>query len=266
MSLPHKILVFDSGVGGLSILREIQSYLPHNRFYYACDNQAFPYGTKAEAELVARVDAVLKTLIATLDPDIVVIACNTASTVALPKIRSHFTKPVVGVVPAIKPASALSKTRVIGLLGTTGTVNRPYTQWLIDEFASDATFVRVGSTELVELAEAKLRGIPPCPDRLAAIIAPIFENPECDTLILACTHFPLLQEDLKAVAPRQIQWVDSGNAIARRVCSFVEADIFDVQAVTVPEFAVWLTEDDDELKPGLTAFGATSIHSTGEIV
>lgn len=265
MNQPHKILVFDSGVGGLSILREIQEYLPGHRYYYACDNGAFPYGTKAEAELVDRVDSVLKELIATLDPDIVVIACNTASTVALPKIRAHFSRPVVGVVPAIKPASSLSKTRIIGLLGTTGTVNRPYTQWLIDEFAPDATIIRVGSAELVDMAEQKLRGTSPSPNRLAAIISPIFDDPACDTLILACTHFPLLRKELEAVAPREIQWVDSGNAIARRVASLVDTNLAEPPAPVSREFSVWLTADDEALKPGLINFGATSIHMTGDI-
>lgn len=265
MNQPYKILVFDSGVGGLSILQEIQHHLPQHRYYYACDNGAFPYGTKSESELIDRVDKVLKALIDTLNPAIVVIACNTASTVALPKIRAHFTKPVVGVVPAIKPAAALSKTRVIGLLGTTGTVNRPYTQWLIDEFAPDATIIRVGTTELVEIAELKLRGISPSNNRLRAIIAPIFDDPLCDTLILACTHFPLLQQELEAAAPRHIQWVDSGNAIARRVASLAEGDASDRPQMVETGFSVWLTAEDDVLTQGLINFGATSIHMTGEI-
>ena len=221
ISSPPKVLIFDSGVGGLSILQEVRRRLPACRYVYACDNRAFPYGTKTEEELVERVDLVLKALIGEIDPDIVVIACNTASTVALPRIRSHFQRPVVGVVPAIKPAARLSANGVIGLLATPGTVNRPYTQWLIDEFATHCTVVRLGSSRLVEIAEARLRGENPDPDELRSIIAPLFEAPALDVVVLACTHFPLLREELAQAAPRAVQWIDSGEAIARRVESFV---------------------------------------------
>lgn len=216
-----KILIFDSGVGGLSILGEVRRRLPGCEYIYACDNQAFPYGTKPEDALVQRVDLVLKALLRKVDPDLVVVACNTASTVALPRIRAHFTKPVVGVVPAIKPAAALSASKTIGLLGTPGTVTRPYTQQLIDEFAANCTVIRVGSHQLVEIAEARLRGQTVDQQQLATIVAPLFADPNLDTIVLACTHFPLLLEELQNVASRQINWVDSGEAIARRVASLL---------------------------------------------
>ncbi len=258
-----KVLVFDSGVGGLSILAEVRARLPWCSYIYACDNQAFPYGTKGEEELVARVDAVLKGLIAAVDPDIVVIACNTASTVALPHIRSHFAKPVVGVVPAIKPAALLSKTRVIGLLATPATVHRPYTQWLIDEFAPDCTVIRVGSAELVAIAEAKLRGHPPDPRVLAEIIAPLFANPHTDALVLACTHFPLLRGELEAAAPRPVHWVDSGEAIARRVASFAgEPPPGAGNETANATFPCWLTGSNGDtaaLVAGLRALGADTV-------
>ncbi len=222
-SLP-KILVFDSGVGGLSVLHALRQRLPDCHYVYACDNAAFPYGTKDEATLVERVDQVLHALIRQEAPDIVVVACNTASTLALPRIRAHFREPVVGVVPAIKPAAALSKTRVFGLLGTPGTVQRPYTQQLIDEFAGDCQIVRVGSSNLVQLAEAALRGQPPPPAQLRDILAPFFANPLLDCIVLACTHFPLLKKELTAACPRPIVWIDSGEAIARRVASLLPTD------------------------------------------
>jgi len=270
-NLPHaKILVFDSGVGGLSILAQIRRRLPHCNYVYACDNQAFPYGTKAEEELVQRVDEVLKALISRIAPDIVVIACNTASTVALPKIRAHFLKPVVGVVPAIKPAAQLSATKVIGLLATPGTIARPYTQWLIDEFAADCTIVPVGSSELVAIAEEKLRGTAPDPQRLRAILAPIFANPDTDTLVLACTHFPLLREELEAAAPRPVQWVDSGEAIARRVASFTGEHLAGENPDHILEadslvkdksgFPCWLTATNQALAAGLKTFGAAAVN------
>lgn len=258
----HSVLVFDSGVGGLSVLEEIRRRIPCCTYVYACDNEAFPYGTKTEDELVARVDAVLKALIARIDPEIVVIACNTASTVALPRIRAHFQKPVVGVVPAIKPAAQLSKTRVIGLLATPATINRPYTQQLIDEFAPDCTIIRVGSSELVTIAEQKLRGKAPDPARLRHILAPFFDDPRTDTLVLACTHFPLLKTELQQVSARPVAWVDSGEAIARRVASFT-GEALDTATSKENGFACWLTTDQGDaatLSEGLRAMGATTIN------
>jgi glutamate racemase len=218
------ILVFDSGVGGLSIYQEVRQLLPGCRYVYASDNQAFPYGTKKENEVVARVSQVLQSLMRRYAPNLLVVACNTASTVALPKIRDRINIPVVGVVPAIKPAASLSRTKVLGLLATPGTVRRAYTQSLIDEFASDCRVIRVGSSELVELAEDKLRGKSPDLAKIRDITSPLFDSelaPGLDTVVLGCTHFPLLREELEIVAPRKVMWVDSGRAIAERVCSLL---------------------------------------------
>lgn len=226
-SSPPKVLVFDSGVGGLSVLDEIRRLTPWCQLVYASDNAAFPYGTKEEMQLVDRVDRVLRRLIEREQPDILVVACNTASTLALPHIRSHFERPVVGVVPAIKPAASLSKTGVIGLLATPGTIARPYTQQLIDDFAPDCEVIRIGSSRLVELAEQHLRGREIAADELQDIIAPLFHataRGEADVVVLACTHFPLIRGLLAGVAPRSVAWIDSGAAIARRVASLLPAD------------------------------------------
>ncbi len=224
MTRSSRILIFDSGVGGLSILRAIRQRLPEQDYIYASDNGAFPYGLKSQNFLVQRVDTVLRALIRTEQPDIIVIACNTASTVALPVIRGHFGAPVVGVVPAIKPAAAISRTGVIGLLGTPATVERAYTQQLIDDFASHCTVLKLGSSRLVDIAEQALRGQAVSPEELKEILAPLLQVEQLDTIVLACTHFPLLGEDLAAVAPRPLCWVDSGDAIARRVASLLGRD------------------------------------------
>ena len=260
-----KILVFDSGVGGLSILREVRRQLPGCRYAYACDNQAFPYGAKREDALVQRVDAVLKALTRKLQPDIVVVACNTASTVALPRIRSHFSKPVVGVVPAVKPAATLvSKTKTIGLLGTPGTVARQYTRQLINDFASDCSVVRVGSSAMVEMAEAKLRGEQFAQQQLADITAPFFDDAKLDTIVLACTHFPLLLDELRAIAPRPVNWVDSGEAIARRVATLLHPaqaaspETASPNETRAPAFACLMTADhrgNAALRASLSHFG-----------
>jgi glutamate racemase len=214
------ILVLDSGVGGLTVAAEIAALLPSVPLLYLCDNGYFPYGTKPEEALVERVAAVVGDAVARHDPRLAVIACNTASTVALPRLRGAISPGVVGVVPAIKPAAAASRNRVIGLLGTPGTVRRRYTQELIDQFAGDCTVIRIGSAELVEMAEAKLRGEAADRDALTAILAGFFapaSGEAADTVVLACTHFPLLREELAAVAPAGTVFVDSGAAVAQRV-------------------------------------------------
>lgn len=214
------ILVFDSGVGGLSVAREIQQLLPQVSLVYASDNAFFPYGTKGEAELIARVDLVIRTLLDRYAADILVIACNTASTLALPHLRSQLSLPIVGVVPAIKPAATQSKTGVIGLLATPATVARPYTHELIREYAANCTVISLGSSELVQLAEQKLRGETLDTTAINAIVAALLSARHADsmdTLVLACTHFPLLKEELANALPAHINMIDSGEAIARRV-------------------------------------------------
>ncbi len=214
------VLVFDSGVGGLTIAHEIQQCCPAVNLIYLSDNEAFPYGLKSADYLIPRVEQVLTACLERHSADLIVIACNTASTVALPHIRSHFDIPVVGVVPAIKPAAALSKTSAIGLLATPGTIQRSYTQDLINSYARHCNIVKIGSNRLVQIAEEKLRGIPVNRRELEEILMPFIEpeeNLKLDTIVLACTHFPLLKKELISIAPDHWTWLDSGEAIARRV-------------------------------------------------
>lgn len=225
MSKLHpRILIFDSGVGGLSIFAEVQRQVPAAELVFASDSAGFPYGIRSETDLTNRVEEVISALINEVKPDIVIIACNSASTVVLPIIRSRFETPFVGVVPAIKPAVALSHNRSIGLIATPATVSRAYTKQLIEEFAQGCKVEMLGSSELVYLAEEKLRGKPISVEKIAEIIAPLFaatvEQP-LDTIVLACTHFPLLREELELAAPRQVQWIDSAEAIARRTQSLL---------------------------------------------
>lgn len=242
MSNPQ-ILVFDSGVGGLSIINEIRQQLPHYSLTYASDNGFFPYGTKGEEELVDRVHLVLEACVTACQPDLIVVACNTASTVALPRVREYFNLEIVGVVPAIKPAASLSKTKTVGLLATPGTIKRAYTQQLITDFASDCRIIPVGSSELVQIAEKKLRREDIDLEQIRDILSPFFNDQnldssvdtssntikgdaksraKVDTIVLACTHFPLLQSELQQCAPYPVQWVNSGDAIARRVNHLIQ--------------------------------------------
>jgi glutamate racemase len=213
------LLIFDSGVGGLSVLAEIRKLLPEAPLVYAADNAGFPYGTKSPAEIAARVPALLGRLAERYDPALIVIACNTASTIALDAVRAALDLPIVGTVPAIKPAALLSKTRAIGVLGTEATIVQPYVDRLAAEFAADCIVVRHGSAELVELAEAKLRGEATEPAAYARILGGLLSRPggdRVDSIVLACTHFPLVRSELEAASPRPIAFVDGNEGIARR--------------------------------------------------
>src|SRR5687768_2715310 len=187
------LLIFDSGIGGLSVLRPIRALLPNAALVYAADSAGFPYGTRSAAEIEARVPALLGRLAERFDPQLIVIACNTASTIALDAVRAALDLPVVGTVPAIKPAAALSKTRTIGVLGTAATIVQPYVDRLAAEFAADCTVIRHGSAELVDLAEAKLRGETGDGEAYRTILDGLLCQPggdRIDTVVLACTHFP----------------------------------------------------------------------------
>ena len=220
---PHALL-FDSGVGGLSVSAEVRKRLPDLAQSYLADDAFRPYGEKSEKQLRARLPGLLAPVVDMLRPDVVVIACNTASTTALPAIRAALDVPVVGVVPAIKPAAKLSRTKTIAVLGTPGTVRRAYVDELIDRFADGCLVRLAGSVALVEEAEAKLSGRTVDLDRLRAEIAPIFDGrdgADVDAVVLACTHFPLLVDELRSVTRQSVAWIDSGEAIARRVESLL---------------------------------------------
>lgn len=252
------ILFFDSGVGGLSVVTPSRARLPTAPFIYAADSAGFPYGTKSEADIAARVPALLGRLVERYRPRLIVIACNTASTIALSVVRAALDVPVVGTVPAIKPAALISKSRVIGVLGTAATVRQPYVDRLSAEFASDCTVVRHGSAALVELAEAKLRGEAIAPEAIAAAVAPLADVARMDTVVLACTHFPLLRDELQAALPG-IALVDSGEGIARRIAHLTSGQHW--PEIPPPGLAVFTRFDEniETLKPALAARGFPTV-------
>jgi glutamate racemase len=217
------ILVFDSGLGGLSVLRETVAARPDAHYVYVADDAFFPYGHHSEDQLVARVVPLVGELITAHGPDLIVIACNTASTLVMSHLRSAYTLPFVGTVPAIKPACAQSKTRRVSVLGTRGTVQREYTRGLIRDFAQGCEVTLVGSPELAALAERALRGEDVDDRDIVAEIVPCFvgdandPNARTDTIVLACTHYPLLLDRLRKLAPWPVDWIDPAPAIARRV-------------------------------------------------
>src|SRR5438477_8721566 len=212
VSAPPAILLFDSGLGGLTVLREIVRARPDAHYVYVADDAFFPYGHHSEEEIIARVVPLVGELIARHAPAIVVIACNTASTLVMSHLRSAYTVPFVGTVPAIKPACASSKTKRVSVLGTRGTVRREYTRKLIDDFAQGCEVTLVGSAELAALAESALSGNAVSDKDIAAELTPCFigndekDFARTDTIVLACTHYPLLLDRLVKLAPWPVDW------------------------------------------------------------
>ena len=230
MSLPPTILVFDSGLGGLTVLREIVLARPDANYVYVADDVFFPYGRHSEAEIIARVVPVIGELIAAHAPDLVVIACYTASTLVMGHLRRSYSVPFVGTVPAIKPACARSVSRRVSVLATPGTVKREYTQALIRDFAGGCEVTLVGSVNLAAQAEATLGGAAIADDDLLAEIAPCFVDDghaRTDTVVLACTHYPLLVERFVALAPWPVTWIDPAPEIARRAADLLGSALHD---------------------------------------
>jgi glutamate racemase len=249
------ILFFDSGVGGLSVLGPTRALLAQASIVYAADSAAFPYGTRSETEIAARVPALLGRLVERYRPRLAVIACNTASTIALDAVRAALDIPVVGTVPAIKPAAGLSQSRVIGVLGTAATVRQPYVDDLAARFAADCTVIRHGSPELVELAERKLAGGAIGPAAIIAALSPMRAaegGDAIDVIVLACTHFPLLADEIAAAWPG-VTLVDGGPGIARRIAHLTTGQPWPDR--TPPGIAVFTSPPAPSLAAALPRFG-----------
>lgn len=222
-----RLLVFDSGVGGLSVVAEIRREQPTAEIVYVADDVGFPYGEWEEAALTDRVVGLIADLIPRHRPDAVVIACNTASTLVLPPLRARFDIPFVGTVPAIKPAAERTRSGIVAVLGTYGTIRRDYTRGLIDQFARDCHVRLVGSGNLAPYAERSMRGEPVDDAAVLAEIAPAFVEEggrRTDIVVLACTHYPFLLPHFERLAPWPVAWIDPAPAIARRVAAVVRAD------------------------------------------
>ena len=224
MDADAPVLLFDSGVGGLSVLAELRRVLPDVPVIQAMDNGGLPYGTKTEAEVAARVCGLLGRMAERFHPRLICIACNTASTIALGMVRDVLNVPVVGTVPAIKPAAAMTRSGTIGLLGTAATIRQGYVDRLEAEFAQGKRLLRAAAPELVGAAEAKLRGEPPDPAVFARAAALLLGQPggaDIDTVVLACTHFPLVRDELAQAFGPGVAFVDGASGIARRIASLL---------------------------------------------
>jgi glutamate racemase len=254
-----KILVFDSGVGGLTVFREIARARADAQFVYVADDALFPYGKIPESELIERVVSLMGRLIAAHRPDLVVVACNTASVQALSALRERFTLPFVGTVPAIKPACAASQTKRVSVLGTEATVAREYTHALIRSFGEGCDLTLVGSARLAALAETVLAGGAVADEAIRAEIAPCFVEDggeRTDTIVLACTHYPLLLDRFEALAPWPVRWLDPAPAIARRVVELVGAAAGEARHEPAP--AIFTSGRRSDLAAALQGFGLSA--------
>lgn len=257
------LLFFDSGIGGLSVLRAVREKLPNAPIVYAADYAGLPYGTKSEAEIAARVPALLGRLVERYRPRLVTIACNTACTIALSHVRAALDVPVVGTVPAIKPAAEATRTGVIGLLGTAATIRQPYVDRLQSDHAAGMTLLRHAAPELVHAAEAKLRGESVDPQVYADAMRGLTHHPDGDRLdvvALGCTHFPLVADELTAVSPK-MRFVDGAAGIARRIAHVTQGQSWPDgrrEGVFVTTGAVG---DVESLRPALAEHGLTQIKS-----
>jgi glutamate racemase len=229
MDATAPILLFDSGVGGLTVLAELRKLLPDAPVIYAADTAGLPYGEKTEAEVAARVAGLLGRLAERYSPRLITIACNTASTIALGMVREVLKVPIVGTVPAIKPAAALTRTGVIGLLGTAATIRQGYVDRLEAEFANGKRLVRHAAPELVAAAEAVLRGEEPDPQVFLDAAAGLRSQPggeDIDTVVLACTHFPLVEAQLRGALGTNVRFVHGAEGIARRIAYLTQGQQF----------------------------------------
>ncbi len=257
MDADAPILLFDSGVGGLSVLAELRKVLPDAPVIYAADNGGLPYGTKSEAEIAARVCGLLGRMFERYHPRLICIACNTASTIALGMVRDVLNVPIVGTVPAIKPAAALTRTGTIGLLGTAATIRQGYVDRLEAEFAQGKRLLRFAAGELVDAAEAKLRGQPVDPavfERAAAGLRGQPGGDGIDKVVLACTHFPLLTDELARAFGPGVRFVDGAAGIARRIAHLTAGQQF---ARSEADRALFTRDDGslESLRPALAKAG-----------
>jgi len=222
----NPILMFDSGIGGLTVLREARVLMPDKRFVYVADDAGFPYGAWGGPALRERIITLFGELLERFQPQISVIACNTASTLAINALREAYPgHPFVGTVPAIKPAAERTRSGLVSVLATPGTVKRQYTRDLIREWASKCHVRLVGSDRLASLAERYMRDGFVDEEEVRAEIAPCFieqDGRRTDIVVLACTHYPFLVNRMRKTAPWPVDWIDPAEAIARRALSLID--------------------------------------------
>ena len=259
---PPTIGLLDSGVGAITIFQKIVEISPFYRQVMIFDNAGAPYGSRPKQAVSQRIIDLAVSSHARLRFDALVVACNTASTISLAQLRQTLPIPIIGVVPAIKPATSQSRTGVIGLLATPSTIAGSYTDELIRSFGKGCRFEKLGSQRLVSIAEDKLRGIPPSNQILREILAPLFKDPQMDTVVLGCTHFPFLLTELQRAAPRKVRWVDSGKAVAKRVHQIIEPL---ASHLITPSHLVYLTKMTESISIWRQRFAPLGVRCVGAL-
>jgi len=263
-----RLLAFDSGIGGLSVVGALRAALPATPIDYLADTALFPYGEVPDEILTPRILSLIGAALERLRPDVVVVACNTASTVALAALRARYDIPFVGCVPPIKWAASLSRTRHIGLLATAATVRRPYLRDLQARFAPDCTLVAHGARGLADLAEAAFRGDPVDDGAIAAELGQLFGQPggeQVDVVGLGCTHYPFLLDRLRALGPPDLVWLDPAPAVARQTATVLAATAGGADAGGAG--SAWFTSvpaQEARLLPRLARFGFDAIRLFAE--
>jgi len=234
----NTILIFDSGIGGLSVIREVRVLLPEYRFVYVGDDMGFPYGEWDEPGLIQRILDLYHHLMDRFNPVLSIVACNTASTLIMSSLRKHYDIPFVGIVPAIKPAAQRTASGLFSVLATPGTTRRRYTQLLVEQFAGHHDVSLVGATRLARMAEDHMQCKPIDTALLREEILPCFiekAGKRTDIITLGCTHYPFLVNEMRKVAPWPVDWLDPAEAVARRALSLIQVTpTFVAQQVTSP--------------------------------
>lgn len=213
-SKPHPIGVFDSGLGGLSILRQLQARLPGESFVYLADQGRAPYGDLPEATVRSYTKEAVDHLLAVHGVTAVVVACNTASDAALEHLRDRWpATPFIGMEPAVKPAARASEAKKVGVLATTRTIEGRRLARVIEQHANDATIYRCPCPGLVELVEDGLADTTYADTLIAAYVTPLIAE-GVDTLVLGCTHYSFLTNAVQRVAGPNVAIIDPSHAVA----------------------------------------------------
>ena len=206
--------VFDSGVGGLSVWRELYREFPGETYLYVSDAGHCPYGPKSREEVIARAKKITDYLISQ-GAEIVVVACNTATAAAIEYLRGHYQIPFVGMEPAVKPAAINTRTGAIGVLATKGTFKGELYLRTLHKFASNATVIEQVGEGLVELVEGGNTDTPQARELIGKYVVPMLEK-NVDHIVLGCTHYPFLEGVIKEFAGEGVEIVNPAPAIARR--------------------------------------------------
>lgn len=212
--------VFDSGVGGLTLLPALQQLLPQEKFLYVSDDAHAPYGLKTREEIVERCNIIVQALI-DKGCKVIVVACNTATTNAIEILRATYSIPFIGIEPAIKPAALNSKTKVVGVLATQGTLSSALFTQTSAAYTQDVLVVEQVGNGLVEAIETGPLDDPKLATLVGSYLKPMLEQ-NMDTLVLGCTHYPLLLPLLKKILPNNIQIIDSAVAVAKQTHRILE--------------------------------------------